>query len=198
MRAASSTSWVASTTAPPAAACVADRALERGARRRVHAPGRLVEQQHRRAADRDRGDRDPLALTARQAARMRVGEVGEAERVEPAVDRGGDRAAEQAQRLDQLAPHRRREQHACSGPAARTRPAVGASTGPALGASETGERAQQRGLAGAVAAEQRDDVAAVEVEVDAVQHRAPIEGDLRCAADRQQCLLPGASLAIRG
>ena len=73
-RAASSTSWVAITTAPPAAACACDRGLERGARRRVDAAGRLVEQQHRRPADRDRGDGDPLALAAREAARVAVGQ----------------------------------------------------------------------------------------------------------------------------
>ena len=45
------------------------RVLERGARRRVHATRRLVEQQDRRATDCDRGDRHPLALATREAAR---------------------------------------------------------------------------------------------------------------------------------
>ena len=63
-----------------------DRAVERGARRGVHAARRLVEQEHRRAADRDRRDRDALALAAREAARVAVGEVVQAERVEPVVD----------------------------------------------------------------------------------------------------------------
>ena len=119
-----------------------DRALERVARRGVHAARRLVEQEQVGAAHRDRGDRDPLALAAREAARVVVGEVGEPERVEPVVDRAVVAPAEQAQRLGELGPDRRARTASCSGPAARRPPWAGASIRPGVGREQAAERAR--------------------------------------------------------
>jgi hypothetical protein len=150
--------------------------LQCRARRRVHAARRLVEQQHRRAADRDRRDRDALPLTTRQAARVGVGKVGEMEHVQPVVDRRVVVVPEQTLGLDELPPHRRREQHGVRvlrhvGDAIlrldRARP----------GSDEARERAQQRGLAGAVAAEQCDHITRAQVEVDAAHDVAAAERD---------------------
>ena len=76
-----------------------DRPVECEPGRGVHATRGLVEQEHRRAADRHRRDRDALALAARQAPRVARREVVQAERVEPAVDVAVVARAEQLQRL---------------------------------------------------------------------------------------------------
>ena len=59
--------------------------------------------------------------------------------------------------------------------------------GPARRRDQVGERAQQGGLPGAVAAEQRDDVAGVQFEVDVAHGRVPAEHDPH-AARRDQAL----------
>ncbi len=109
----------------------------------------------------------------------------EAERVEPAVDGAVGGPAEQAQRLRDLGPHGRREQH-------RVRVLRHVRRGrarldpPGIGREQPGQDPQQRGLARAVAAEQRDDLAAVDLEVDAVQHRPAVERDPERLRAQQQ------------
>ena len=93
---------------------------------------------------------------------MAGGEVVQAERVEPAVDVAVVAAAEQRSVSLDLAADGGREQQRVrvlrdvrgTGAVGDVRPC------PPSGSSRPAERAQQRGLARAVAAEQRDDVAA--------------------------------------
>ena len=110
-------------------------AFQRGARRGVHAARRLVEQQHRRAADGDRRDRDPLAFAAREAARVSVGELGEPQRVEPRVDRRRGRRGRAAAASLRAPGARSARTTSCSGSAARTRRARCARTVPVDGGS---------------------------------------------------------------
>ncbi len=66
--------------------------------------------------------------------------------------------------------------------------------GPVREREQVGEGAQQGGLPGAVAAEQRDDVAGVQFEVDAPDGRVPAEDDAHAARGEQT--LAGAWRAV--
>ena len=78
-RAANSASWVATSTAAPAAASSRSRVGERVLVAAVHAARRLVEADHGgRLALQDDREREPLALAAGEVARVAVGECGEA------------------------------------------------------------------------------------------------------------------------
>ena len=55
----------------------------------------------------------------------------------------------------------------------------------AVGLDHAGDRLQQRRLAGAVRAEQRDDLALVDLEVDAEQHLHAAVGDVEPAHEQQ-------------
>ena len=159
-RAASSMSWVARTTAPPPAACSATAASKRVARLGVHAPGWLVEQEHVGAADGHGRDGHPLALAAREAARVAVRQSRS--RWRRASHRStvvGVVTTEQPQRLLQLAADGRREQE-------RVRVLGDVGDGPRRDRSRRRDTvwseasdAQQRGLARSVPSEQRDDLA---------------------------------------
>ncbi len=130
---------------------------ERGAVRPVHAARRLVEadRDRRLAAAQHELEREPLALAAGDVARVAVGQrAGARHVVADAL------VQEQVARVLQ-------QQRDAPGPAHLAARRV----------DQPGEQAQQRRLAGAVAAHQRDRLAGCELEVDALQDRRPV-GDL--------------------
>ena len=127
----------------------------------VEAGERLVEQQQRRVGREGPGDGDPLRLAAGELRRLALGEVADAEAVEPLLG--------QCVRLRTRHPPRPRpeadvgqggqvreqplalEDHADAAVARRETKQVDAvEPGVPLGGRQSGERPDQRGLAGAV------------------------------------------------
>ena len=139
-------------------------ASHRHLRVRVEGRERLVEQQHARVAGKRAGERDPLALTARELGRYAPGKVRDAEPLEELV------GAAAAAVGDVLAHGHVREERvlledepdpalARAGgralPPSRTRPRRRARSGRRR-PHEPGDRAQDRGLARAGRADERD------------------------------------------
>ncbi len=158
----------------------------------VQAAGRLVEQQQLRLGDEGARELDPLQRPERQPGRRPSGHVGDPDVVQDLAratangaaakrTRSGVRADEhvvehghRAEQLDVLerardpAPHdavRRRTQKALAGEAH----AAG------VGLVEPGDHVEEGGLAGAVRADQPDDLPRVDVERDVVDRDDPPE-----------------------
>jgi hypothetical protein len=114
-------------------------------------------------------------------------EVVQPERVEPAVHVAVILGAEQAQRLLDLAADGRLEQQRVRvlGDVRRARTS-GGNDAPVRRVQQAGQHAEQRGLPRTVASEQRDDVAAMEIDGDVVEHRPPPEHHAHAACGEQQ------------
>ena len=154
---------------------------------RVERAERLVEQQHPRL-DRERaGERHALALAARELVGIAGGEAAELHEVEQLAHPVADLAFRRPRRPrphpqpegDVLEDRHVAEQRVvledeADVPALRaaawSRPRRRGSTAPCVGHLEAGDDAQQRRLAGAGRAEQRDQLAGRHGEVDAVEH----------------------------
>ncbi|MEZ5137458.1 MAG: hypothetical protein R2711_01345 [Acidimicrobiales bacterium] len=165
------------------------RGLERQAGGGVDPSGGLVEEQHRGVAHRDGGDGHALALAHREAARVAVGELGEAEPTEPALDRLGIAPPEQGEGALDLGSH--------GGPEQQRVGLLGHERDRHLGGDGTGgrrvgasEQPEERGLPGAVAAEDGHDLALRHLEVDGRQHRAGAVGHRR-AGGADEVVRPG-------
>ena len=150
---------------------------------------RLVEQHQRRARGKAAGDRDALLLAAGEFARMPVAiglEAGHLERVvdpRPALSAAGRRCELQAEGEVALDAHVRPQRvvledhadppllgrHAL--PSCPDHPAVERDRA-IVGIVQPGDDAQKRRLAGAARAEQRDDLAGGDIEIERLQHRA--------------------------
>ena len=179
---ASSTSWVTSRTAGRWAATVADERLGRDPGERVERAERLVEQQQVGLADQRAGQRDALALAAGELARPRRVAAVEADLGERRRGRArrasGDAQAERDVVQDR-APRQQARVLEDDGRAGPVRTVAGP---PAVEAGRA--IAQQRRLAAAGAAEQGDELARRDVEVDVVAGRAwPPNAAARAAHD---------------
>ena len=147
---------------------------------------RLVEQQHRRVLGERLCEQCPLLLAAGQRRHLAAGEVSEAHRVERAVDDvavgltglGEPAEVRRAAERDDLADRERGRQvgrlpHERQAlPTLARRPVADGApeqSGFAVGWQQAGEGAQQRRLAGAVGADERDDLARPDPEVHRVQ-----------------------------
>ena len=155
------------------------------------APGRLVGQQHRRRVGHRPGDRQPLALAARQARRQGVDLVGEAEQVEqlagPPPGGAARRPAEHRRDGDVLGRRHRLEQveeleDDADGVAPDDRPLVGSERAEhvagdlddaVIGDLEPGDDRQQRRLPAPRRTGDGDELAGRDVEVGAAAGRAP-------------------------
>ncbi len=171
---------------------LAQRAGERGLARRVDPGRRLVEHQQLGAAGQGPGDQRALLLAAGQAGHRVAGAVGQPDLLEGGRHGGpvgGPRRAEDAPTGDQAGPdhlgHRRR--HAGTGadplrhvpdPLPSFEAAV-AEQGDRAGAQrhQPQDRPDQRRLAGAVGAQDRDHVAALDAQRDAPQHDLVVVAD---------------------
>ena len=148
---------------------------------RVEAGGRLVEEDDLRLVDDAERDVDPAALAAGVGLALAVGVLGELERLQRAggaplrvglarcrtcraCSTSSSRAVDSSQVLPPWAtyPMRRRTS---PGSLRRSAPAMVAS--PPSGSMQRGEHPQRGGLAGAVGAEEAEDLALGDVEVDA-------------------------------
>ena len=135
------------------------------------AEGLVHQEQLGLAAERP-GQRDPLGLAAR-------------ERLGPGAARGRRAPPPRARRAARSRPPAplQPEGHVLGDPGPRQQPGVlehdgGPGRHPELAAElgvEPGEDAQQRALAAAAAAEQHDELAARDLEVDALEHAAAVE-----------------------
>ena len=148
----------------------------------VHAGGRLVEEQQRRVRQQRHREPQPLLLTARALGHLAVGDAGDAGVLEHLVDRPGvreqaggvgDRLPD-AEVLDQAAGlHHRADQAAGDRlPRLQAEHADLAGRGP----RQPEHHVDGRGLAGAVRPEERDDLALLELEVDAAHGLDVAEG----------------------
>ena len=166
----------------------ADVLDDRLARADVEADGRLVEQQELRPVQQRAGDLDPAQLPARELADLVAGALGELEAGElggRAPLRLAARDALQPRGVEQVLHDREievdgalLEHHAERGERLRGPPAhVGAEDPDAAAAVavEPGDQVEQRGLAGAVLAEQHGEAAGRDRERDLVQHLARAE-----------------------
>ena len=163
--------------------------LHLGAHLPVERRERLVEQQQPRPLHDGAGERDALPLAARQLRGAALGEVPEADDLHDLADAAtqlgpadplgleavGDvlldaQVREQRVGLEHHVDRPLVRRHAGAGP--RRRPRCGP-----LGRLEAGDRAQQRGLAAARRAEQREELVVGDVERDAVQgDRVAVDG----------------------
>ena len=144
----------------------------------VEAGGRLVEEDQLGVADQRERDVQPAALAAGERGRPLAGAVGQAHERERLVHRPRGAVVARVQ-LEALADGQAGiGQDSCSTIPIRSRHDCGACAGsvpstltlPALGSAEALEDLDGRGLAGAVGAEEGEDLAAADLEVDA---RAP-------------------------
>ena len=177
-------------TERPAFAQVADDVPQRPAGGRVETRRGLVEEDQLRVVHQRECDREALLLAARQLLGPRVAALAEPEQLDQLVGRAGllVEAAEQVDDLGdgQLRVHRRRLE---ADPDPRLQ-LVGAGGDvdaedhrlTAIGAAEALQDLDRRGLAGAVRPQQAEDLAAGDVEVDAV-HRDEVAVVLDQAAD---------------
>ena len=155
------------------------------ARVRIERRERLVEQEHRRVARQRAGERDALALATGQVRRLLAGEVGDVEALEQVVD--ARRAAERDVRphghvreervlLEDEPDRARLGRQVDAGP--RIEPgAIAERDPPAVGAAQSGHRAQHRRLAGARRTDERDRVA-LDGQLDVEPKRPKAEGDV--------------------
>ncbi len=154
----------------------------------VDALGGLVEQQQVGLARERAGERDALELAARELGHQRPLEVAGAdlgERLEVAAtpsEREKTADAERQRRVELQALR-----HVADAEARAAHDAAGGRR------EHPQEHAEQRGLAGAVGADQRDDLAGVEREIDAAQQLVAADADAdACGLDqgRAQALVP--------
>ena len=161
----------------------------------IDAGGRLVEHDHRRPVHQRLRHQHAALHAARELAHVGVGLVGQAQVGQQLVDPGvvvahAEVAALDAQRLahaeegveHQFLRHdaertcaRRRSRRPRRGPSPRTLPAAGA--------RQAGQDRDQRGLAGAVGAEQAEELALLDVEAHAVE-RAHVAARARIGLGR--------------
>ena len=153
---------------------------------------RLVEQHDLGVGGQRAGQRDPLALAARELVRVAVGAAGEPDELEALGHALAGRVAPKPTlpatvRCGNSAPcwktmPMRRASGSTQAPAPGDRP-PGDPHGARVGALEAGDHPQQRRLARAARAEHREEAAALEPQVDAVD-RAPSTAHQR-ALDRR-------------
>ena len=162
----------------------------------VDAGGRLVEDEQVRLAGQRAGDEHPLLLAAGQRGDAVAGPVGEPDDLEGVVDRRAGRRG-RAGRSSRRRRQPARGHHLADAWPARRRSAVArCGTKPIRCQSrksaqrraeepdgargqraQADQRAHQGGLAGAVGAQQRDDLALAHGQVDAAQDRPAADGD---------------------
>ena len=178
-----------STTLTPSARSLRIRSQVRAPRLRIHAGGRLVEEDQLRTADQRQGQRQPLLLPAGQPldrgrVRRRSARPGRAARRSRAGARRRRRTARSSSTARAPRCSRRRR------PAASRRPAVAARrasrsgsrpstrTAPASGRAEALADLDGRRLAGAVRAEQREHLAALDGQRQPVDRARARRSDL--------------------
>ena len=172
----SSGSWDDSSTRRPVRHGVADQLSEQGARRGIEPGVRLVEQPERGTAGQQRGERDPATLAGRQPAGRRGAQAtGQAEALERLVGALHGQAEGAYGELDVL----RRAELVVERGGMPQEPDVAAHRGvirgevdpedggfPRRDRQQPGAGTQQAGLAGAVGADDDDDLTLVEREID--------------------------------
>ena len=147
---------------------------------RVEAGGRLVEEQHRRVVDEGVGQAQPLLHAARQALDVRVALLAQVDELEEVADhppaargRQAVAAGEEVEVLPDLhvVVHAEDVGHEPDDPADRGRIVAHRGTGDlrvaVRGAQERREHPQRRGLPGPVRADEPEDLARLDVQVDA-------------------------------
>ena len=167
----------------------ADLVAHPAAQTLVEVAQRLVEQQHLRLADQRPGQRDPLLLAAGERRRRAVGEIGEADHVQRVHRRARGRGLLRPRARRRAAGTSRSASTVMCGQIAydwktmpigrrcaptKTPRAGSETTWPPIsmiagvGALQPGDQPQRRGLAAAARAEQGDQLAVGNVQVDAV------------------------------
>ena len=190
-------SWsIRSVDWPPSAIARRWRA-ERLALGRVQAGRRLVEQQQTRLRRQRPGHADELAVALREIGRARLGGPPEVERARaprrspagrcasrtrssrpasgPGRRRGSPRrAGRRTARRSATCARARAAARACGARPRRSRPS---SSTPPAGVDEAGDRVDERRLAGAVGADQADELALADLEADVAQrvHAAEVD-----------------------
>ena len=159
------------------------------------------EQQRRRHQQRLRQPDHLLLATGQQACRLVEAFSEHGEQVEYLLRPLGDRGLlvlERPGRSAEVLGHRQAGEHGCAAGHAhhaggrdrvrrQVRDVAAVEEDGSVAASvHAGDRAQQRRLAGAVGPDEGDDLAALDVEVDAVQHLHAAVRDVDVAADQQR------------
>ncbi len=149
----------------------------------VEGAERLVEQQHPRPLDPRAGQRDALALAAREAVGLAVAEAGKLGHLQDIADPAGYLGARQAlhfQAVGNVLRHRHVREEGVGLEHEVHRPAVGPQRrhvlaveqdAPRVGLRETGDHAQEGGLAAARGAQQREELVLDKVEVGGLHCR---------------------------
>ena len=164
---------------------------------------RLVQQQHLRLDHDGAGERDALLLAARQLRRPAVGQMLQPDEVErrvhppldlrarhaPLLQPEGDVAAHCHMRPQRVAL----EHHADVALVRRQARDVAPADRhlPALRDVEAGDQAKQRGLAAARRAEEGEELARLDVEVDVLQHAVAAVGQVHAVDADADALHPG-------